>query len=59
MVLKKKSEEEEEEGAFDEHIWTSPANAIKMVNALEQSMEELDKENSAKYKENAEEYIKK
>ena len=24
-------EDEEEEGAFDEHIWSSPANAIKMV----------------------------
>ena len=52
-------EEEEEEGAFDEHIWTSPANAIKMVNALEQKMEELDKDNSETYKHNAEDYIKK
>ena len=51
-------EEEEEEGAFDEHIWTSPANAIKMVNALESKVEELDKDNSEKYKKNAEEYIK-
>ena len=51
-------EEEEEEGAFDEHIWSSPANAIKMVNALESKVEELDKDNSAKYKSNAEEYIK-
>jgi len=54
-------EEEEhhhhEEGAFDEHIWTSPENAIKMVNALEKQMEELDKDNAKKYKENAENYI--
>lgn len=49
--------EEEEEGAFDEHIWTSPSNAIKMVNALEQKMEEIDKDNSEKYKQNAEKYI--
>ena len=51
-------EEEEEEGAFDEHIWTSPANAVKMINALESKVEELDKDNSAKYKSNAEAYIK-
>ena len=52
-------EEEEEEGAFDEHIWTSPANAIKMVQALEKSVEEIDSENAAKYQENAENYIAK
>ena len=50
-------EEEEEEGAFDEHIWTSPSNAIKMVEALEQALEEIDGENSKKYKENSENYI--
>ena len=50
-------EEEEEEGAFDEHIWTSPANAIIMVNTLEKAMEEIDSENSAMYKANAENYI--
>lgn len=50
-------EEEKEEGAFDEHIWTSPSNAIKMVRALEQKMEELDKDNAEKYKQNAEKYI--
>lgn len=50
-------EEEEEEGAFDEHIWTSPSNAIKMINALEQAMEEIDNTNSSLYKENAEKYI--
>lgn len=50
-------EHEHEEGAFDEHIWTSPANAIKMVNALEEAMEKLDSENANTYKENAEKYI--
>lgn len=50
-------EEDEEEGAFDEHIWTSPENAIKMINALEEAMEEIDNENASKYKENAESYI--
>lgn len=50
---------EHEEGAFDEHIWTSPSNAIKMVNKLEQSMEEIDGKNKEIYKENAEKYIAK
>lgn len=50
-------EHEHEEGAFDEHIWTSPENAIKMVNALEKAMEKIDNENSNIYKENADTYI--
>lgn len=50
-------EHHHEEGAFDEHIWTSPANAIKMVNALEEAMEKIDSENKDKYKENANKYI--
>jgi len=50
-------EEEEEEGSFNDHIWTSPSNAIKMVEALEQQMEEIDPENKEKYKANAENYI--
>lgn len=50
-------DEDEEEGAFDEHIWTSPANAIKMVNALESAMEKVDSENANLYKENANKYI--
>ena len=50
-------EEEEDEGAFDEHIWTSPENAIKMVEALEKAMEEIDSENIETYKGNSENYI--
>ena len=53
----KEEEAEEEEGAFDEHIWTSPENAIKMINALEKEMEEIDTENANNYKENANKYI--
>lgn len=51
--------EHEEDGAFDEHIWTSPKNAIVMINALEKAMEEIDRENANTYKKNAEEYIAK
>jgi zinc transport system substrate-binding protein len=52
-------EDEHTEGAFDEHIWTSPANAVKMVNALEKAMEKMDSENASKYKVNADDYISK
>ena len=52
-------ENEEEEVAFDDHIWTSPSNAIKMVEALEKNMEEIDSNNAEKYKKNSEEYIAK
>ena len=54
---KNHEEHDNEEGAFDEHIWTSPENAIKMVNALEHEIEEIDNENSNTYKENADKYI--
>ena len=52
-------EEHENEGkdAYDEHIWTSPLNAIKMVEALEKEMEKIDSNNSKKYKQNSEKYI--
>ena len=50
-------EHEHEEGAFDEHIWTSPENAIKMVNSLEKAMEKIDSKNANTYKGNADKYI--
>ena len=50
-------EEEEEEGAFDEHIWSSPANAIKMVNYICEKVSDIDEANSNYYKDNAEKYI--
>lgn len=53
------TEEEHDEEGFDEHIWTSPKNAIAMVNLLEKEMEELDPKNVSSYQENAENYIAK
>ena len=51
--------EEETEGAYDEHIWTSPSNAVKMVEALEKEMEKIDNSHSSQYKENSQKYIAK
>ncbi len=52
-------EEEEEEvaGAFDEHIWTSPTNAIKMVEALRDLLIQKDGANEEYYTQNAAQYI--
>ena len=50
-------EEEEVEGAFDEHIWTSPANAIKLMESLNQKISEKDEKNNDFYTTNTNKYI--
>ena len=52
------AEEEHEHGAFDEHIWTSPSNAIKMVKHLSDQFSKIDNNNKESYEKNAENYIK-
>ena len=49
-------EEEDVEGAFDEHIWTSPANAIKMMEYLNEAICKMDEENREFYTKNTNEY---
>jgi zinc transport system substrate-binding protein len=46
----------EEEAEYDEHIWTSPTNAIIMIDALCGVLSELDGGNAEFYAENAESY---
>lgn len=41
----------------DPHIWTSPVNAMKMVENIEKSLVEIDSENASFYETNAHEYI--
>ena len=43
----------------DEHVWTSPKNAIKIVESLCDTLCSIDKENSEIYKENTTSYIQK
>lgn len=50
---------EEETAEQDEHIWTSPANACKLVEQIADDLSEADAGNSEIYQKNAEEYIKK
>lgn len=50
-------EEHNETNSEDEHIWTSPINAISMVNTICDAMCSADEKNSDIYKENAKKYI--
>lgn len=64
-IVEKKTEEEIEgmeeehehhEEEFDEHVWTSPVNAIKIIENLEKEIIKIDKENKEKYESSAKEY---
>lgn len=54
-------EEEEEEGLeepeYDEHIWTSPVNAQKLVEAICETLMKADEANASYYQANAKKYI--
>jgi zinc transport system substrate-binding protein len=52
-------EEEEELGEleYDEHIWTSPVNAVKIVKQISETLKEADPDNAVYYQANADNYI--
>ena len=50
-------EEEEEEVEYDEHVWLSVKNAQVFVTAISEALGQIDKENAAYYKSNADSYI--
>ena len=45
-----------EEMEYDEHIWTSPRNAVKMVKAITGALQVADRSHAAGYAERAERY---
>lgn len=61
MEHEKESESEghdkKEEHEYDEHIWTSPKNAIKLIGAISDCLCEKDKTNAEFYRQNAQNYI--
>lgn len=60
MSVEEEHEEEEEgEKEFDEHVWTSPKNAIQIVEGLCDRLSLLDKKNEGTYRSNAATYVKK
>ncbi len=51
--------EEEEEPEYDEHVWTSPVNAMQIVKNLAVKIENMDPAHKTLYQKNSENYIKK
>jgi zinc transport system substrate-binding protein len=51
-------EEEEEDAAYDEHVWTSPKNAVRIVRAITDALCGVDAVNAALFRTNADAYIK-
>ena len=47
---------DEEEPEYDEHIWTSPVNAIKLVNGLKDKLSDIHPEQKDTYAKNASAY---
>ncbi|MDR0878820.1 MAG: metal ABC transporter substrate-binding protein, partial [Treponema sp.] len=48
-------EAEEEEGvAYDEHVWTSPQNAVRIVQAITETLGKTDTVNADLYRQNGE-----
>lgn len=50
-------EEEEEEIEYDEHIWTSPRNAMILVEKIRDEIVKMDIDNKELYEKTSEEYI--
>lgn len=50
-------EHEPEEAEYDEHIWTSPINAIKLVEGIKEKLSGIYPENKALYAKNTTNYI--
>ena len=46
----------EEDYQYDEHVWTSPLNAIKISEAIKNAVTEADKDGASEYEENFTEY---
>ena len=61
-------EEEKDEGdehkngeeiiEYDEHIWTSPRNAMLITNKIAEELSRIDSKNAEEYKKNAADYVK-
>ncbi len=58
MEEHEEEEEEEDEVEYDEHVWTSPINAIKITEKIGKEVIKLDKKNKKKYEDNIDSYTK-
>ena len=57
--MKEERHEEEEEGAFDEHVWTSPKNAVKIVENITEILCQEDSVNEETYRQAEKTYTEK
>ncbi len=57
MEAEEHDHEHEEE--YDEHVWTSPKNAIKIVSAISFALCERDQKNESRYQKRTAEYLEK
>ncbi len=53
------SHDHSHDGEYDEHVWTSPQNAIKIVAALSEQLCAIDTAHAAEYKQNTTAYLEK
>ena len=51
------SHEAHDETEYDEHIWTSPLNAVKLTNGIKAKLSAIHPENKSAYTQNADNYI--
>lgn len=51
--------EHEEEAEYDEHVWTSPKNAIKIVGAIKDELSKISPKNETLFTNNSKAYIDK
>lgn len=55
--IAEKDEHDHDDEEYDEHIWTSPKNAVQIIQNIEAEAERIFPENSGKYKRSADDYI--
>jgi zinc transport system substrate-binding protein len=51
-------EDENDDAEYDEHVWTSPKNAMLIAQAIAAELSEIDPDNAASYAENLESYLR-
>lgn len=49
--------EEDEDEEYDEHVWTSPVNAIQIIDKVKKEIIKMDEDNKEIYEKNAIDYI--
>lgn len=56
-MQEEKSESDSDEAEYDEHVWTSPKNAVLIIKEITNAMCIADEKNAGAYRKNAAEYI--